>query len=33
MILIDQDMKIAGAWTGGGSEAAIEAKIEEIIGE
>ena len=33
MILIDQEMKIVGAWTGGGSEAAIEAIIEEIMGE
>ena len=33
MVLIDKDRKVIAHWTGGGKEAEIEAKIEEILGE
>ena len=33
MVLIDGERKVVAHWTGGGNEAQIEAKIEEILGE
>ena len=33
MVLLDQDRKIIGSWTGGNVEEEIEAKLEEIFGD
>ena len=33
MVLIDRERKILSSWTGGGTEAEIETKLEEVLGQ